>query len=244
MQEISPQHTKHRLLAAASALFAERGFHGTTARDIAARAGVNLAASNYHYGSKRDLYLAVLRAQFAEIRALLTRRGATRPAHELHQLSRGELAGLLQARAQAMLDILIGQPLSVHATLLQREMCDPSEALPMIVDEFIRPMLSEVEQIIAQLEPGLGSDDVQRCAFSTIGQVLFYRFTMPAMLHMMRRDTYPRGWARAVAAHVTQFSLGGLEQVGAGRTTAPRHGQRATQRGLRPPAGRRSLTPR
>ena len=40
--------TKHRLLAAATELFAEHGFHGTTIRDIAARAGVNVAAGNYH----------------------------------------------------------------------------------------------------------------------------------------------------------------------------------------------------
>jgi len=56
--------TKDRLLTAASELFAERGFHRTTVRDIAARAQVNVAAGNYHYGSKRALYLAVLRAQF------------------------------------------------------------------------------------------------------------------------------------------------------------------------------------
>jgi len=68
--------TRERLIAAASQLFAERGFHGTKARDIATRAGVNLAAGNYHYGSKKTLYLEVLRAQFAETRALLEATGA------------------------------------------------------------------------------------------------------------------------------------------------------------------------
>ncbi|HYD47994.1 MAG TPA: TetR family transcriptional regulator, partial [Terriglobales bacterium] len=65
--------TKDRLLAAAATLFAERGFHGTTMRQLAERGGVNLAASHYHYGSKRDLYLQVLRGQFADIRAELER---------------------------------------------------------------------------------------------------------------------------------------------------------------------------
>ena len=67
--------TKDRLLTAAAELFAERGFHRTTVRDIAARARVNVAAGNYHYGSKRALYLAVLRAQFADVRATLRARG-------------------------------------------------------------------------------------------------------------------------------------------------------------------------
>ncbi len=88
---MSPQSNgeiKARLIAAASALFAERGFHGTKARDIAARAGVNLAASNYRYGSKKDLYLEVLRAQFAEFRSLLARPSGTAfaPAPERRML--------------------------------------------------------------------------------------------------------------------------------------------------------------
>src|SRR5439155_1476989 len=83
---------KDRLLAAAAALFAERGFHGTKIRDIAARARVNVAAGNYHYGSKKALYLAVLRAQFAAIRASLAARGATRSPSELARLGRRELA--------------------------------------------------------------------------------------------------------------------------------------------------------
>ena len=70
--------TKGRVIAAASALFAERGFHGTTARDIARRATVNVAAGHYHFGSKEALYLEVLRAQFADMTATLEARGRTR----------------------------------------------------------------------------------------------------------------------------------------------------------------------
>lgn len=214
--------TKARLLAAASMLFAARGFHGTKVRDIAARAGVNLAAGNYHYGSKKALYLEVLRAQFAEVRALLARRGATRPALELRRLSRQELVDLVQARARATLDLLIGPPPGLHGTLMQREMVDPSEALPVIVEEFIAPMVDEMEQIVAQLVPDLSRKAIQRCVFSIIGQALFYRFTMPATLKMWGLSTYPRGLSHELAAHITEFSLGGLERL-ADRTPRQRH---------------------
>lgn len=46
---------KEDLLAAARACIYERGFAGTTARDIATRAGVSLAAIGYHFGSKDRL---------------------------------------------------------------------------------------------------------------------------------------------------------------------------------------------
>jgi TetR/AcrR family transcriptional regulator, regulator of cefoperazone and chloramphenicol sensitivity len=214
------------LIAAASELFAERGFHGTTVRDIAARARVNLAASNYHYGSKRALYLQVLRAQFIAVRAELTRRGATASADELARLSRSELVDLLRARGKVMLDLLIGPPPGLHGTLMQREMTDPSEALPVIVEEFILPMVREIEHIVAHLAPGLSRREVERCVFSIIGQALFYRFTMPATLRLWGLPVYPRGCARQLAGHITEFSLGGLERL-AGAKRASRQRVRA-----------------
>ena len=201
------------MIAAASQLFADRGFHGTTVRDIATRAGVNLASGHYHYGSKKALYLEVLRVQFAEIRALLARRGAVRSPAELRQLSRAQLVELLEARTHAMLDLLIGPPPGLHGTLMQREMTDPSEALPVIVKEFISPMLRETEHIVVQLAPHLGRRERERCVFSIIGQALFYRFTMPATLTLWGLPAYPRGAARQLAQHVAAFSLGGLERL-------------------------------
>jgi AcrR family transcriptional regulator len=52
--------TKRALLDAAEALFADRGFAATSMRDISVRAGVNLAAANYHFGGKHGLMRAVL----------------------------------------------------------------------------------------------------------------------------------------------------------------------------------------
>jgi len=219
-----PRDTTRRLIDAASALFAERGYHATTMRDIAARARVNLASGHYHYGSKRALYLEVLRLQFAETRALLVRRGASKPLEALPHLSPAELTDLLQARVQAMLDLLIGPPPGLHGTLMQREMTDPSEALPVIVDEFISPMLHEMESIVSHLAPTLDKHAVPRVVRSIMGQVLFYRLTRPALLHLLRRAEYARGTTRELAAHITQFSLGGLERL----TASPRRRRHAS----------------
>lgn len=52
--------TKDRIMDAAEALFLDHGFEATSLRQITAAAGVNLAAVNYHFGSKEELFQAVL----------------------------------------------------------------------------------------------------------------------------------------------------------------------------------------
>lgn len=59
--------TREALLAAGTALFAERGYDGVPVAAVAAKAGVNKAMISYHFGGKRKLYLAIVRATFSEI---------------------------------------------------------------------------------------------------------------------------------------------------------------------------------
>jgi len=53
--------TKERILGAAESLFAQRGFDGASLRQLTAAAGVNLAAVNYHFGSKEKLVEQIFR---------------------------------------------------------------------------------------------------------------------------------------------------------------------------------------
>jgi AcrR family transcriptional regulator len=52
--------TPDRILDAAERLFALRGFHGVSVREITSAADVDVALVNYHFGSKMDLYTEVL----------------------------------------------------------------------------------------------------------------------------------------------------------------------------------------
>jgi AcrR family transcriptional regulator len=57
----APASTKARILEAAEAVFATRGFEGASTREIASRAGVNISSLHYHWESKETLYFAVFR---------------------------------------------------------------------------------------------------------------------------------------------------------------------------------------
>ena len=61
--------TKERILGAAEELFAQHGFAGTSLRQVTSRADVNIAAVNYHFGSKENLVNEVFRRRMDEMSA-------------------------------------------------------------------------------------------------------------------------------------------------------------------------------
>lgn len=63
--------TRERLLSVAAELFAERGFAGTSIRDIADRLGVTKAALYYHFASKAEILHALVAQPIANVRAVL-----------------------------------------------------------------------------------------------------------------------------------------------------------------------------
>ena len=127
-REASRQRTRARLLEAAAAVFAERGFYGASVEEIAERAGFSKGAFYSNFETKEDLFLAVLDDRIeADIRALealgedssipaflefLAARAARRAAEGeqwtllsaefwLHALRHRELVPKLAARQQA-----------------------------------------------------------------------------------------------------------------------------------------------
>jgi AcrR family transcriptional regulator len=93
-------HTRSAILSAAERLYADRGFGEVTLRDIVAAAEVNLAAVNYHFGSKDELI-----AELFVTRSLATNR------ERLNELKSAEEAGGGRAAIDAILRALIGPTL-------------------------------------------------------------------------------------------------------------------------------------
>ena len=84
--KVATNQTREALLEAAERLFSSRGYAAVGTREIAERAGANLASIKYHFGSKHDLYLETVR------RAMETHGG---------EEVTGELAGTPNDRQEA-----------------------------------------------------------------------------------------------------------------------------------------------
>ncbi len=80
----APSSTKARILAAAEAVFAAKGFEGASTREIAAAATVNISSLHYHWESKETLYFAVFENIYDQIvglvRAAIPQESMQRPA--------------------------------------------------------------------------------------------------------------------------------------------------------------------
>ena len=97
---MASDQTRSAILAAAERLYADRGFGDVTLRDIVAAANVNLAAVNYHFGSKDELL-----TELFVTRSLATNR------ERLHELKAAEDAGGGRAPVEAILRALVGPTL-------------------------------------------------------------------------------------------------------------------------------------
>ena len=165
----------------------------------------------------------MLRATFAQVRAILARAGVQADAGALARMSAAEAEKLLERRITTMLTDLLGPPPSLHGALMQREMLDPSDALPIVVAEFIAPMMDETATIVRRLAPGLDDERLRWCVSSIIGQAIFYRFTMPASLRVLGLRAFSPAYARRLAAHIATFSTGGIARIAtAGRQARAR----------------------
>jgi AcrR family transcriptional regulator len=134
----SPVSTKERILAAAEALFAQRGFDGASLRQLTSAAGVNLAAVNYHFGSKEKLVEEVFRrrldalnaSRLAELAKIAGAEETTledvlgayiRPALDLSHDGNGSLFMRVLARAFAEHDDTLRQFLSANYGHVMRQ---------------------------------------------------------------------------------------------------------------------------
>jgi AcrR family transcriptional regulator len=97
---MASDHTRTAILAAAERLYADRGFGDVTLRDIVAAANVNLAAVNYHFGSKDELI-----AELFVTRSIATNR------ERLNELKAAEETGGGRANIASVLRALVGPTL-------------------------------------------------------------------------------------------------------------------------------------
>src|SRR5262245_22770252 len=215
--------TKVRLLEAAGQEFADKGFDAARIRAICERAGANVAAVNYHFGDKEQLYVqAVLDAH---------RCGVEADDASLSELATAaeQLRGFIY---HFLCRVLVVDDLDGwRHRLLLREMLHPTSASDVLIREAIRPKFERLSAILRGFCPEADERRIHALAFSVIGQCLHYKMARAVAERLIGPEAFAALDLDYLTGHITSFCLAALggrpplnqagEPVADGVTTAP-----------------------
>jgi len=205
--EESSGTTRQRVLASASELFAEKGYHETTVADICERAGANVAAVNYYFGSKENLYREVWF-------------NAERLADEAYPLFAAPADAAPEECLRAFILAIVRSSLCEgkggwFARLAAHE--HPGERAGQ--KDFVRDTMfgiqGRVEAIMAKVLGRAATPQANRlCMMSVMSQIGFINQRRSMVRHHLFGDGRPdERQVRSLAEHVARFALGGIREV-------------------------------
>lgn len=195
--------TKQRLINAAGEMFAEKGYEAASIRDICQRAEANLAAVNYHFGEKRQLYVTAVRhAQCCR------QEDVPFPDWPADMPAVDRLRAFIETMFARM---LAGDRPQWHLEIMLRELARPTEACAAVVEDYIRPMADKLRGILRDLLPDhLTEQQRWMIGFSIVGQILFYYVHQPIIRLLIGPAGIEPIPLDQLADHVTRFTLAAI----------------------------------
>jgi AcrR family transcriptional regulator len=214
--DADPSHTEARLLEAAGEIFAEFGYRAATVRQICEKAGANVAAVNYYFGDKEQLYLAVLRSvPDAHAEKYPSGRGLNGNA-----TAEERLRAYIESLLHRVFDT--GRP-GWHTKIIAREMVEPTRALDSLLEEVARPLHHELTSIVrGLLGPAASDDDVRFSVLSIMGQCVYYHNARAVIARVYPEYKNDAAHIVRLVDHITEFSLAALREI-AQKRQAPNH---------------------
>lgn len=174
---MSQPETKQRILNAAEHLFAADGYHATSLRGITTAATVNLAAVNYHFGSKEALLEAVIvrrlsplnEVRLGKLEALLKKAEQANEVPSVREILRTFVEPTLYLRQQ-------GSDTEDFVALIGRILAEPRGVAMSIFIHHMEPLMIRLFQALTLSLPELSH------------QALFWRlhFVIGSLSHIMR----------------------------------------------------------
>jgi AcrR family transcriptional regulator len=209
LRAVKPQHdTRTRILDAAEELFMLHGFEGTSMRLLTSRAGVNLAAVNYHFGSKDAL-----------IEALFRRKLDPMNTARIAELDRLEGEGRSLA-PEAIIRAFVGPSLRHmedakgggrnFIRLLGRTYTEPTKPIRVLIGQLYAPTMERYKAALERALPHMPREELvwrMHFMFGTLAYTLAATDTVQLIAGCKPEDRYD---ARLLEDRLTAFLAAGL----------------------------------
>lgn len=200
------ERSRRALLDAAEAVFAEKGYQAATMREIGERAGLSRGAPGYFFGSKAQLYRAVLERSFGRVGEILVN-----SRDRVHDAG-GDPAAVFAAGMDAYLDFLIANPNFVR--LLGWEALSGGAMLREVPEHQASIQLA-VELIAAELRRGEFRDVDPAYLLLSIMSLGWFPLTHAStLLPVLGIDVRDPAFQTSYRAHVFRLVLDGVRAQG------------------------------
>ncbi len=196
---------RQRIIRAAGPIFARKGFQAATVREICRKAGVNVAAVNYYFGSKENLYRETVASahpvKFTQSPFYPSWTPDTAPAEKLRSFVATMVERVLQL-----------DPHSWQEELLLREVLNPTPVCQSMIRHHFRAGMEVLRSICQELlPPQIPEDLLLRTMLSIVAQCVYYRTARKVLIVVLGAEKFRELCSvDKLVDHITRFSLAAL----------------------------------
>ena len=219
--------TKNRLLDAAEQLFLSKGFETVSIRELAAAADVNVAAVNYHFQGKDNLYREVIKRRFTSQRDRVlgvldqvARRHGDRPPLEdvIRSIVSLHLHAALSPQHENTVMCMVVRELHSNTSLIT----------PVFLNEMVRPLFRAFSEMMIKARPSLAQAQIDWIVASIVGQIQHFIMrwhksrqllesedeSVQVMLQAFPALGHPvEEYIEQVTDHITRFSTAAIDAL-------------------------------
>lgn len=191
--------TRQLLLETAGKLFAAHGFAGTSVKMIAEKSQQNIAAVNYHFGSKQNLFNEALKFVLEMVTKL-------DPIDK--SMGQADIEGEFALFIDEITRFLLSpQTPRWYGELMVRAALDSSGGLEQDSLAILSPEFDYLENLASRYDKTIGRSAARRWAYSVVGQIFFYVLGRNMILLANGTASYSQEYIDAVARQVKESSL-------------------------------------
>jgi AcrR family transcriptional regulator len=200
------QATRGKIMRAAALVFAEHGYDGASVRAIVAKADVNQAAINYHFGNKEGLYRAVLKM------ALQTLAASDGPGKVAAEAPSPEAALRVYVERQ-LRPLTAADELSRYLRIFNWETVRPTPTFRRFMAEEASPYLAGVTGLVRRFLPaGASEQQAAIAALWLLGQCSIFVRNAEQLSRPPLNFKVDRSFVESLAGTITKWAAAGLGQ--------------------------------
>lgn len=205
---LSPPSSRDRILDIAEGLFAQHGFDGTSLRQITEAAKVNLAAVNYHFGSKEELFSQIFVRRVEPINArrleLLNEAEALAGEHAV------PLRAILESFTRPIFEMATHAP--TFLPLMARNLNAPPAFLVPVMEQQFAGIVARFHEELGRALPHLSPKTVYWRMHFTAGSILFAAAHHYTIERLSGGLCSTRNWEEMLL-HLLDFAEAGVRAV-------------------------------